>query len=280
MPAPQPSHPEGLLRKIKATSRSLLARYPRARFLVFWDLDGTLLHGDCSEGLSIRGRVVYPGLVQLGIERGFSSAYRGRGAFERAMTDYAFLKERVGPWIAYPFLAQIFAGASAKELGALSRGHFEGVLSGHFYPGAKRLFDGLSALGVEQHVLSASPEIFVRGAASCLGVPAGRLHGIRLRAPRGKLARELAYPVTYAEGKVAKLSLIVKASTTESRGRPVFVLGAFGDSPDNDGPLLAHVSGLALPSGTTVAALVNAEPTDSKDARLQSIRFTPAPLSG
>lgn len=275
MPDSPLSHPEAMLSELRQTRSAILARFPRARFVAFWDLDGTLLHGDCSEGLSVGGRRVYSGLVQVGIEQGLSGAYRGPDGFGRAMEDYALLKERIGPWIAYPFLAQLFAGASEEALAALARDHFQGTLSRHLYPDAMRLFGGLAALGIEQHVISASAEVFVRGAALCLGTPAHRLHGIRLRAPGGRLTRELAYPVTYAEGKVARLKQIVRSSQTESLDRPVFVLGAFGDSADNDGPFLAHVARIALPAGSTVAALVNA-PTDPLGPLIRGLTFAPA----
>ena len=37
-------------------------------FLAFWDFDGTILKGDCSEGLRQDGKPIYKGMVQLGIE--------------------------------------------------------------------------------------------------------------------------------------------------------------------------------------------------------------------
>ena len=40
--------------------------------------------------------------------------------------------------------------------------------------------------------------------------------------------------------------------------RPVFIIGAFGDSYDNDGPFMAHVSRTALPAGRPLAVMVNA----------------------
>jgi len=47
-----------MLSELRQTRSAILARFPRARFVAFWDLDGTLLHGDCSEGLSVGGRRV------------------------------------------------------------------------------------------------------------------------------------------------------------------------------------------------------------------------------
>jgi phosphoserine phosphatase len=252
--------PEDILVEFRETRAAILARHPRARLLVFWDLDGTILCGDCSEGLQSGGRTVYPGLVQVGIELGLSASYAGPHAHLRCMSDYAWLKGRIGSWLAYPFLAQVFAGAGEEVLLGMARDHFQGVLRRFYYPGARRILDEFAGHGVEQHVLSASAEVFVRGASDSLGIPAHRLHGIRLRSPGGRVSRELVYPVTYAEGKVARLRQIVRAAQSETLDRPVFVVGGFGDSLDNDGPYLAHVARGELPSGRPIAALVNEAP--------------------
>src|ERR1041385_767707 len=45
------------------------------RFVALWDFDGTILKGDCSEGLKQDGRGAYAGLAQVAIERGLSSVY-------------------------------------------------------------------------------------------------------------------------------------------------------------------------------------------------------------
>jgi hypothetical protein len=40
-------------------------------FASFWDFDGTILKGDCSEGLQEENKQVYKGLVQVAIENNF-----------------------------------------------------------------------------------------------------------------------------------------------------------------------------------------------------------------
>src|SRR5882757_8621010 len=52
-------------------------------FAAFWDFDGTILKGDCSEGLVIGGKGVYPGLAQVCIEKGLSELYAPHGGFDR-----------------------------------------------------------------------------------------------------------------------------------------------------------------------------------------------------
>jgi phosphoserine phosphatase len=255
---PEP-HAAALLAELRALRAELLAIRPEARFFAFWDLDGTLLHGDCSEGLVERGRETYPGLVRLAIERGHSADYAEEdGGYAACRDDYAELEVRVGGWLAYPFLVQILAGAEEQALTELAARHFETKLRKFYFAASREIFDGLAADGVEQHILSASAEVFVRGAAESLGLPPDRLHGIRVRTEAGRLTRELLHPVTYAEGKTAKLREVVRAAEAATPGRPVFVLAAFGNSFDTDGAFLAHVVEQPLPAGRPLAVMINA----------------------
>jgi phosphoserine phosphatase len=247
-----------LLVEFQESRTQLLGAFPGARLLAFWDLDGTLLAGDCSEGYTVDGRPVYPGLVQLGIEQGHSLDYQGVRGFERCMADYAWLKERVGPWMAFPFLGQVFAGADEQALSRLAASHFADTLARFYLPASRRIFDGLAAAGIEQHILSASAEIFVRGAAGSLGLPIEQLHGIRLHAPGGRLTRELVYPVTYAEGKLARLHQIIHRARAEDLSRSVLAVGAFGDNFANDGAFMAHVARQAWAAGAPIAVMINA----------------------
>ena len=252
------SHAAELLAELLELRAALLALQPGARLFAFWDLDGTLLRGDCSEGLNEGGRELYPGLVRLAIEDGYSPDYSGEDNGQlRCRNDYRELGERVGAWLAYPFLAQIFSGAKEHDLEALAARHFDTTLRTYYFSASRTIFDGLAAAGVEQHILSASAEFFVRGAAASLALPADQLHGIRVRTVEGKLTRELLYPVTYAEGKVTQLIEIVRAAEAES-GQPVFVLAAFGNSFDTDKAFLAHVVRQSLPVGRPLAVMINA----------------------
>jgi phosphoserine phosphatase len=258
--SPAESHADELLAELLDLREAVLALRPRARLLAFWDLDGTLLHGDCSEGLCAGGQELYPGLVRLAIEKGHSPEYSSNlGGYQRWQQDYSQLSERVGCWLAYPFLAQIFAGASEQDLLDLAALHFNSTLSEFYFSASRVIFDGLAQAGVEQHILSASAEFFVRGAALSLGLPPKNLHGIRVKTAEGRLTRELLYPVTYAEGKATKLIEIVQAAEAQSDpDQPVYALAAFGNSFDTDRAFLAHVVRQTLPAGRPMAVMINA----------------------
>ena len=251
-------HAAELLADVRETCALLRAQFPAARFLAFWDFDGTLLRGDCTEGYAERGREVYPGLARLAIARGLSADYPDEGGYAAWKDDYAELKRRVGPWLAYPWIAQVWAGAEEAALQELARQHFSVTLSRHYFAASRLWFDGLAADGVEQHVISASPEVFVRGAAASLGIAPERIHGIRVRATDGRLTREVGYPVPFGEGKLARLHEIVRASQAESPLQPVFVIAAFGNDFVTDGPFAAFVARQVLPAGKPLAVMINA----------------------
>jgi len=116
------------------------------------------------------------------------------------------------------------------------------TLSRHYFAASRLWFDGLAADGVEQDVISASPEVFVGGAAASLGIAPERIHGIRMRATDGRLTREVGYPVLCGEGKLARLHEIVRASQAESPLQPVFVISVFGNNFVSDGPYAAFAT--------------------------------------
>jgi phosphoserine phosphatase len=260
--APEP-HAAAILRELVATRDAIIAERRHAPgqavFLAFWDLDGTLLKGDCSEGLVEAGKTVYPGLAQLGIERGLVATYRPAGGFAEFWQDYEYLDRRVGHWLAYPFIPQMFRGALAADVAALAREHFGAVLHRYYYAGSLEVLRGLESAGVENHVISASAGLFVRGAAPTLGLPEERLHGIVVRTDAaGRLTGDLVPPITWAEGKRAKLLEIVAAAHEAHPGAEVYVLAAFGNSYGTDGAFLEYTARQTLPAGRRgLAVMIN-----------------------
>lgn len=140
-------HAAELLADVRETCASLRQQFPTARCLAFWDFDGTLLRGDCTEGYAERGREVYPGLARLAIARGLSADYPVARGYAAWKDDYAELKRRVGPWLAYPWIAQVWAGAEEAALQELARQHFSVTLSRHYFAASRLWFDGLAADG-------------------------------------------------------------------------------------------------------------------------------------
>jgi phosphoserine phosphatase len=233
--------------------------HPSPLFLAFWDFDGTILKGDSSEGLQADGKPVYPGLAQLAIERGLSALYPPAGGFDRFWNDYTNMDARIGHWLAYPFIPQMLRGAKADDVLQLSRRHFAGTLSNYFMASSLHLIRSLQRGGVEVHIVSASADLFVKGAADCLRLPADHIHGIEVRVHEGRLTEEIVYPVTWNVGKREKIQAIVAQKEHEAPGRRVFILAGFGDSYNTDGPFLKFIAQQSLPAGKPIAVFYDSK---------------------
>ncbi len=251
--APPEPHSAALTAQIVETCRVLREREPDARLLAVWDFDGTLLKGDCSEGLEENGQQVYPGLAELCIGAGLARDYRGEGALARFWRDYRDLDSRIGHWLAYPYLPQILAGSTPEEVTALARRHFSTTYRPYLFSSSISVFRELQKAGVENHVISASAHVFVQGATELLGLPASQIHGIQVRVIGGKLTRDLIYPVTYAEGKRELLQTLARSSYP----KPTYIVAAFGNSYSTDGAFLHYVADLTLPAGETTVVMIN-----------------------
>ena len=238
-----------------------------AVFLAFWDFDGTILKGDCSEGLTIAGKAVYPGLAQVAIENGLSALYPKQGGFARFWSDYTNMDARIGHWLAYPFIPQMLRGAHEQQVLELSQAHFAGTLSNFLMASSVRMIRALERGGVECHILSASADLFVKGSAHSLDLPVEHIHGIEVRSRDGRLTEELVYPITWNIGKRERLQNIV-AEIEQQPGRPkVFVLAGFGDSYSTDGPFLKFIAEGALPAGAPTAVFYDGDATEPTEYR-------------
>lgn len=235
-------------------------------FAAFWDFDGTIIKGDCSEGLVIGEKAVYPGLAQVCIEKGLSGLYQRNGGFERFRTDYTNMYERVGKWLAYPFVPQMLRGAKPEDVLQISWQHFANVLSNYLMASSVKIIRNLQAHGVECHVISASAALFVKGAARSVGIPEERIHGIEVRTRDGRLTEEVLYPITWNVGKRERLQEIA-AQTERQTGKKVFVLAGFGDSYNTDGPFLKFIALQQLPAGKPVAVFYNGSGDEPEEYR-------------
>jgi phosphoserine phosphatase len=235
------------------------ASHAAPRFIAFSDFDGTILKGDCSEGLKANGQTIYAGLAQVAIERGFSSVYsRGHG-FDAFWMDYTNMEARVGPWLAYPFIPQMLRGATAEEVLQLSRSYFAGTLSNYLMASSVKIIRELQRGGIEPHIISASADLFVKGASESLEIPTGHIHGIEVRVRDGRLTEEIVYPITWNKGKLEKIEALVAAMENESPKRRVFILAGFGDSYATDGPFLKFIATQTLPAGKPIAVFYDSK---------------------
>lgn len=233
-----------VLAQILGNVAKLKAADPQAVPMAFWDFDGTIIKGDVSEGLTENGCVMFKGLVQRTIEEGLSTTYPKDGGWAQYIEkDYPRLCQ-VGYWLGWPFNAQIYDGVEGAKLDAFCRREYAAVYSKWYFAFSVKVLDALSKAGVENYIVSASPECFVRNAAETVGVPRERIRGIRIVEQGGRLTTQLAYPMPFAEGKIENVREFVLA-----RPHGVAVAG-FGNSYGNDAPFIRYIATQpSLPGG-------------------------------
>ena len=245
-------HAEPIVKQILTNVKRIKAADPSAVPMAFWDFDGTIIKGDVSEGLEENGKTIFKGLVQRTIEEGYSTVY-GRAEWKRySEADYPRLNE-IGRWIAWPYNAQIYAGTRVADLDAFCVREFEHVYRKWYFTSSLAMLRALEKAGVENYVVSASPEIFVANASATLPLPRERLRGIRVRLSAGYVTTDVVYPLPMGEGKVEVVRELVL-----SRPHGVAVAG-FGNSYSTDGAFLRYIAAQpSLPGGAKgTAVMVN-----------------------
>ena len=248
------SHADVVVARILGNVAKIKAADPDAVPMAFWDFDGTIIKGDISEGIdSSAGRRVklYKGLIERTIEAGLNTVYPAKGGWEQYWDrDYPRLNE-IGRWLSWPYNAQMYYGQSAAALDAFCEAECEKVYRRWYFASSMKIWRALAKAGVENYVISASPEIFVRNTAKSLGVPSCRCRGIRVEVVGDFLTAKIVYPVPNGEGKVENLREFVLA-------RPNGVaVAAFGNSYSTDGAFLRYVATQpSLPGGAKGTAVM------------------------
>ena len=229
-------------------------------FLSVWDFDGTILKGDCSEGLKENGKVKYKGLLQLVIENNLSSMYPAvvgsNQPSKKFWKKYKDQEHNLNKYTAYSFLVQIFSGTQKSTIIGLARKHLNQNLKPYFFKSSIETFKEIKESEVIPHIISASPDAFISGVNEALGLPKYLLHGIRSKVtPDGKISKKMDLPITYAEGKTEKLKQIVRSYS--DKNLKVYILAAFGNSYHTDSSFMNYVVSQKLPAGKAVAVMIN-----------------------
>ena len=244
-------HAKPIIQQVLANVKLIKAADPAAVPMAFWDFDGTIIKGDVSEGLEENGETRFKGLIQRTIEEGYSTVYRSEGGWKRYRdVDYPRLNE-MGRWISWPFNAQIYAGRRVADLDAFCAREYDRVYRKWYFASSMAMLRALEKAGVENYVVSASPELFVANAAATLQLPRTRLRGIRVQLAAGYVTTQIVYPLPMGEGKVEVVRDLVL-----SRPHGVAV-AAFGNSYSTDGAFLRYVAKQpSLPGGAKGTAVM------------------------
>jgi len=243
------NHADRIVRQVLDNVARIRAADPAAVPMAFWDFDGTILKGDISEGLVEDGKTRFKGLIQRTIESGLCSVYPKDGGWETYRRDYARLNE-IGRWLSWPYNAQLYIGREAAELDAFCAAECAAVYRKWYFASSVRMMKALESAGVENYVVSASPEIFVRNAAASLALPQSRMRAIRVEVVGGRMTPQIVYPVPMGEGKVENVRDLVLA-----RPHGVAVAG-FGNSYSTDGAFLRYIATQSLPGGAKGTAVM------------------------
>lgn len=276
------THAQAVIDHITATRDAIIAAPPPVGspaspgaplFITVWDFDGTIISGDCTEGLSGPGG--YRGLAERAIAAGKSTVYVP-DKYPRFLSDYEELKKS-DYQAACLFIPAAFAGARYDELLGLAQRHFDGELRRHYFSSSWTIMEALAARGIKTVIISASPDFFVRGAARSIALPAVDIHGITMTIENGRVTALPRGIVTYGGGKVMKIHEITAAlSRTTPR---VYVLAGFGNSWHTDGPFLAWIAGQRLPAGKPLAVMINGG-DEPEEYRGRCMRVTQTAVTG
>jgi phosphoserine phosphatase len=120
----------------------------------------------------------------------------------------------------YALHAWLYAGQAVTEVEAHGVKAFRTDIAAGVFASTAVLFEGLEAAGVRTVIISASPELIVRGGAVELGLPAGRALGMSTTNDGAVVGREVPR-IVHGPGKVEVLREVLPDQ------RPLL---AFGDS--------------------------------------------------
>lgn len=242
---------DDVIARVLENAVKLKAADPKAVPMAFWDFDGTIIKGDLSEGLEENGVYRYHGLVQRTIEEGFTSVYDPKTGWAKYRDhDYPLLCG-FGCWLGWPFNAQLFHGKPVAPMDEFCRREINAVYRKWYFAFSDKVWRALEKGGVENYVVSASPESFVRNAAESLGVGRERIRGIRVAEFGGHFTAKIIYPLPFQEGKIENVREFVNA-----RGNGYAIAG-FGNSYINDAPFMRYIATQAsLPGGAKGTAVM------------------------
>lgn len=244
------THADEVVATVLDNVAKLKAARPDAVPMAFWDFDGTIIKGDVSEGLEEDGVQKFKGLIEETILAGLSTTYKGpEGWIRYRDRDYPRMKE-IGRWLAWPYNGQIYKGVSAVKLDDFCHRKYDEVYRHWYFVSSIKIMQALEKAGIENYVVSASPEIFVRNSDRTLGLPRERLRAIRIAIDAGYMTTKIIYPVPYDHGKVENVRELVLA-----RPHGVAVAG-FGNSYSTDGEFLKYIVTQSLPGGAKGFALM------------------------
>ena len=262
-------HAEGVVAEVLERVARVKAAQPDAVPMAFWDFDGTIIWGDLTLG-SKKEPPYFTGLMESAVLAGMTTVYSGEEGWRRYFYDDRLRLRELAQWMAVPFRAQMYGGKSVTEMESFVAAKFNEGMASRYFTSSLRILKALQAAGVENHIISGSPEMFLHPVAESLGIPRANIHGVRVVVKDGKFTTQLLYPLPIESGKIELMEGIVK-----SRRHGVVVAG-FGNDYRADGPFLKDIAMQTLPGGMKgFALMINGKNPDSAyDGLFRCVRQT------
>lgn len=198
------------------------------RKIAVFDHDGTLIHGDITEGIEEKA---IPGVLKAIIDKkALKKEALSNIPEEFRNNAWAYYKklEAQSRQKAYEWYPTLFAGYDQNEIMQMSDDIYQNVFKNYRHPEMIKLVKFLKMNGYEIFIVSASPDLLVKAAAFHWGIPRENIFGIEIPVnEKGILKAEVVKPITYAKGKVHAILNKIKA-------RPGDALIIAGDSLKTD----------------------------------------------
>ena len=212
---------------------------PEEKLFAFWDFDGTILHGDLTEGKDSDDiSSSYVGLLEDCTRSGYIPEINSEKSFLdfKKFLDDLLKKDKN---LAYFEMARILeVNEESKE--KLKKFCYEKIktnLSKFFYQETVDFMNYIKDLGIEQSIVSLSPELFIKEAAKFLPVKPDLAFGLN---PKEDIVMDI---LQYPKGKSLKIEKIYKSY--EELNIPCKTIFAAGNEWYSDGSMieLAYNSG-------------------------------------
>ncbi len=175
------------------------------KLIAAWDLDGTIIKGDITEGYHKSSKDDYQGLMESLVLEGTFPEFSGKDGLELFWQQY----KKQDSSKALLFVAEFFDHMdeqTTKYVCQFCQDLIENELHRYYYPQAIDLLYYLEDLGVENYIISASPHMIVQQVHSSLPIKKENLWGI----DAARLQTDPGYFLNYGEGKKSNLLSILK----------------------------------------------------------------------
>lgn len=200
--------------------------HPSLKPAAFFDVDGTIIDGDITEGHA--GENGFTGLLEVCIRKGLVPGFSDPSALSR-LREIMHKEALVTDYYPYMYAANVFAGLSERQKEAIRTfmaGPMQKIVSEHVFSFAAHTLEFCRAADIDVYFISASPHIFVYELGPYFSIPQAHCFGID--------PDENSDFVNHAHGKAERVQYLCR----KKQLKPVL---SMGNRWQSDGAMLEHV---------------------------------------